>query len=226
MCLSFILRLLLKSVGAKLCRMNFKCSKTVILGTLSLVLLKLSLLGVSRHTPSSYMLIAHSNDIKLIWWHLGIGRSMGLIMRKDSPSWLKWLLSTLLRPLLFPKDGRFVRCIFAWWPERRNLYVSSSWFFFLLLLLRFIIWNGLYMVWSRHHRYGLRSFILLCWVLHLLKINMTSFYFFTKLPLGPLYFLCVDDVVITGYNLVNWPTPIGPQIFLSYERSWSHAVFS
>lgn len=64
--------------------------------------------------------------------------------------------------------------------------------FFLLLLLRFIVWNGLYMVWSRHHMYGLRSFILLCWVLHLLKINMTSLYFFTKLPLGPLYFLCVS----------------------------------
>ena len=130
MCLSLIIRLLLKSVGAKLCRMNFKCFKRVILGTLSLVLLKLSLLGVSRHTPLSYMLIAHSNDIKLIWWHLGIGRSMGLIMRKDSPLWLKWLLSTLLQPLLFSKDGRFVRCIFTWWPERRNLYVSSSWFFF------------------------------------------------------------------------------------------------
>jgi len=110
--------------------MNFKCFKTVILGTLSLVLLKLSLLGVSRHTPSSYMLIAHSNDIKLIWWHLGIGRSMGLIMRKDSPLWLKWLLSTLLRPLLFSKGVRFIRCIFTWWPKRRNLYVSYSWFFF------------------------------------------------------------------------------------------------
>jgi len=108
-CLSLILRLLLKSVGAKLYRMNFRLFRTITLRTLSLVLLTLSLLGANGSTPLSYVLIALSKDIKLVWWHSRIGRSMGLIMRKHSLPWPKLLMFVLLWPLLFRKNGRFTR---------------------------------------------------------------------------------------------------------------------
>ena len=87
LCLSLIFRLLLKSVSVKLCRMNFRLFRTITLETLFLVLLELSLLGSNGFTPSSYVLMVLSKDIKLVWWHSKISRNMGLIMRKHSLLW-------------------------------------------------------------------------------------------------------------------------------------------
>jgi hypothetical protein len=87
--LSLFLRLLLKSVSAKLCRMNFMLFKTITRRTSSLVLLEVSLLGANGSTPSSYVPMALSKDIKLVWWHSGINRSMGLITRKHLFPWPK-----------------------------------------------------------------------------------------------------------------------------------------
>jgi len=90
LCLSLILKLLLKSVGRQAMQdKNFRLFRTIILGTSSLVLLELSLLGANGPTLSSYGLMVLSIDIKLVWWHSGIGMSMGLIMRKHSLPWPK-----------------------------------------------------------------------------------------------------------------------------------------
>ena len=110
---------LIRFLGLKI-GMNFLLLlfRTITLGTLSLVLLELSLLSANGYTPSSYVLMALLKDIKLVWWHSKIGRSMGLIMRKHSLPWPNDYCSHCYGHCCFERmvalpDG-CEECVFTW----------------------------------------------------------------------------------------------------------------